>query len=406
MVMKRTPKEEKINFILLIAQALHACGAAAHHIELAISAISERLGVITNLMSFPTGIIASFSCQDGDENRMVRVNSGGVDLCKMSLIDETVDQVYNEKLTIHEGVERVDSILKQPLNYPPWLTILSYGLAAGGISICFVASLADFIVSFWLGILIGFCSYIFPRFPRGEHIFIVFVSFLSSIIATILASYFPTISVNVVTMASLIVLIPGLSLILSLVEISTKNLISGTARFVGATMELALMVFSVVAGRKMVEYLDLGTPIYIHQSLPIWCEYAALIVLGISFSIIFRVRKRDLLWSSLMAFSGYLIVKIGVQNFGPELAFFMVGTFIKAGSNLFARLLNRPALITILPGIILLVPGSVTYKSISFVFDHDIMSGVNSAFAMVVIAVSLVAGLLFGSIIISQRKSF
>lgn len=404
--MKQSTKEDKINFILLIAKALHACGAAAHHIELAISATSERLEMITNLIFFPTGIISSFSFENGDESRVIRVKPGGVDLCKISLIDETVDQVYNENLSVDEGAKRVGAIMKQPPNYPTWITNLSYGLAAGGISICFGASLTDFISSLGIGILIGFCAYIFPRFPKGEHIFIVFVSFLSSVIASIVASYCNTISANIVTMASLITLIPGLSLILSLVEISTKNLISGTARFVGATMELALMVFSVVMGRKLVEYLNLGDLAYLHHPLPNWCEYLALIVLGVSFSIIFRVRKRDLLWASFMAFFGYLIVKFGVQHFGPELAFFMVGAFIKAGSNLFARVLNRPALITILPGIILLVPGSVTYRSISFVFDHDIMNGVNSAFAVGVIAVSLVAGLLFGSIIIQQRKSF
>lgn len=404
--MERSPKEEKINFILLIAKSLHACGAAAHHIEMAISAISERLRMTTNLMSFPTGIISSFSFKDGDENRMIRVQPGGVDLYKMSRIDETVEQIYNKRLTIDEGTIAVEKIMKQPPNYPLWLTILSFGVAAGGISICFVASFADFIVSFLLGILIGFCSYIFPHFPKGEHLFVVFVSFVSSVIASIVALYIETLSANVVTMASLIVLIPGLSLILSLVEISTKNLISGTARFVGATMEMALMVFSVVAGRKLVEYLGPVGVTYVYQPLEEWCEYLALIGLGISFSIIFKVRKRDLIWSFLMAFCGYLIVKFGVKHFGPELAFFLVGAFIKAGSNLFARLLNRPALITILPGIILLVPGSVTYKSIRFVFESEIMSGVNSAFAVVVIAVSLVAGLLFGSILINQRKGF
>lgn len=404
--MFHTPREEKIKFITLVATSLHACGAAAHHIELAIKAISERLGVISNLMSFPTGIMGSFSCEGKEESRMVRVQPGGVDLCRLSLIDETVDRVYNENLSVDKGAKKVGEIMAQPPNYHPLLTILSFGLAAGGISVCFIASFVDFIASFCLGLFIGGCQLLFSKHPKGEHIFIVFVSFASSVIATALSSYFETLSVNVVTMASLIVLIPGLSIILSLVEISTKNLISGTARLVGASMELALMVFSVVTGRKLVEALHLEVSDYVYQPLPLWCEYLALIVLGISFSIIFKVRRRDLFWSSLMACCGYLIVKGGVQTAGPELAFFTVGAFIKGGSNLFARLLNRPALITILPGIILLVPGSITYKSISYLFKHDILNGVNSAFAVVVIAVSLVAGLLFGSLLISQRRSF
>ncbi|MCB1577943.1 MAG: threonine/serine exporter family protein, partial [Xanthomonadales bacterium] len=57
---------------------------------------------------------------------------------------------------------------------------------------------------------------------------------LATIIATVVAVYLVPIQVRSVVVASLIILLPGMSLTAAVRELSSQDLISGTARMAGA----------------------------------------------------------------------------------------------------------------------------------------------------------------------------
>jgi len=57
------------------------------------------------------------------------------------------------------------------------------------------------------------------------------------------------------------------------------------------------------------------------------------------------------------------------------------------------------------PGILLLVPGSVGFRSVSFLLERDTSLGMDTALLLLTLLVSLVAGLLFGELLVSPRRS-
>ena len=75
-----------------------------------------------------------------------------------------------------------------------------------------------------------------------------------------------------------------------------------------------------------------------------------------------------------------------------------------ASSNVFARAFERPGALIREPGIILLVPGSVAFRSMSFVFERDVMLGLDTAITLTTLLVALVAGLLFGDLLVPPRR--
>lgn len=79
----------------------------------------------------------------------------------------------------------------------------------------------------------------------------------------------------------------------------------------------------------------------------------------------------------------------------------LVGLF----ANGYARVTNRPSAVAMLPGIILLVPGSVGFRSFDALLKHDVLAGINSAFGMILVAVSLVAGLLIANVAAPAEES-
>ena len=52
-----------------------------------------------------------------------------------------------------------------------------------------------------------------------------------------------------------------------------------------------------------------------------------------------------------------------------------------------------------MPGLLILVPGSVGYKSIIALIENDILKGLETAFEVSIIAISLVSGLLVSSLL-------
>jgi uncharacterized membrane protein YjjB (DUF3815 family) len=99
----------------------------------------------------------------------------------------------------------------------------------------------------------------------------------------------------------------------------------------------------------------------------------------------------------------FAATRLGSALLGPELGVFVGALAVGLGSNFFNRLTNRPAAVTLVPGLLTLVPGSVGFRSISALLESEVVQGIDTAFAMVLTAVSLVAGLLTAAAIYPER---
>jgi uncharacterized membrane protein YjjB (DUF3815 family) len=78
---------------------------------------------------------------------------------------------------------------------------------------------------------------------------------------------------------------------------------------------------------------------------------------------------------------------------------------VTAVSNLYGRWFNRPGALIRVPGIILLVPGSLGFRSFNFVLERDVMLGLDTATAVVTALIALVAGILVGSLVFPSRRN-
>ena len=58
----------------------------------------------------------------------------------------------------------------------------------------------------------------------------------------------------------------------------------------------------------------------------------------------------------------------------------------------------------LVPGILLLVPGSVGYRSLSSLMERQTVAGIETAFSMILTAVALVAGLLIAGVIAPEPR--
>jgi uncharacterized membrane protein YjjB (DUF3815 family) len=189
-------------------------------------------------------------------------------------------------------------------------------------------------------------------------------------------------------------------------ELTSQHLVSGTARFAGAFVVLLKLTFGTVAATQIARLLG-----WVPQDLPAlpappvaWVEWVSLLVAGFAFAVLFKAKRRDYLLVMFSAALGYIVTKIGGVYLGAGAGVFIGGMVITLFSNAYARWAGRPGALVRVPGIILLVPGSVGFRSLTFVMEQDVALGLDTGFLLVSLLAALVAGLLFGNLIIPARR--
>lgn len=401
----------RMEFVAQIARRLHQYGATAPRLEAAIDSVSARLGLNCNSLSTPTAIILSFADRARGENalaevtQVIRLSPGEVNLRLLCEVDEIADRVTAGTLDIDAGSQRLRAIRQQRDTRNRVLTALSYGIASAAVAAILHAAWADMVVAGAIGVIIGALALLSEGRPRLSASFEAISALLATMIATAASVWLMPLEVKSVVLASLIVLLPGMSLTSAVRELSTQHLASGVARLAGAVMTLLKLAFGTVAATQICNVLHLVPVTSTLAPIPGWAEWVALGFGCYSFAVLFQSARRDYPLVMAAAALGYVITYYGSSAFSPEFGVFLAGLAIGALGNLYARVAQRPGALVREPGIILLVPGSVGFRTLAVMFEGDVFLGVDMAFTLIALLVALVAGLLFGDLLIAPRRS-
>lgn len=395
---------DSIGFVLRLGRALHTYGYPAHRLEEVMSLVSERLRLTGQFFSTPTSIFASFGQQEEQQTFLMRVSPGEVNLGKLSELDDVTTCVLRGPLNPAEGSSRIESIVAAPSRYGSMLRTIAFGMASAAAARFLNGGLKEIGVSGVIGLLIGLLSAFVEKYPAWSRVFEPVAAFAASAVAVALSFAVGPYAVANATLAGLIVLMPGLMLTAAMIELSSQHLSSGTSRLSGAFVIFIGMGFGVAVGDTVAQAVFGNPQIARAIPLPPWTELIALVMMPLAFTVLLRAHWRDAIW---IVIAGALAVggsKLGVRLLGPELGVFLGALTVGIASNWYSRLLDHPAIITQVPGILLLVPGSVGFRGLAALLDRQIVSGVDTTFKMVLTAMALVAGTMIANIVAPSRR--
>ena len=400
----------RIGFIVDLSRRLHEYGTTAPRLEDVINLVSARLGLACNVLSTPTSIVMSFSDPArGDDlaeiTQVVRVPPRDVNLKRLCQVDEIADSVIDGRLDLAAGRRLLREVgqRRRSGTYIAGL-IASYGVSAGSIAAILHAAWSGVAAATLIGIEIGLVYVMSLGRPNIAAAAEALAALLATLIATGLAVYVAPLAVRSVVIASLIVLMPGMSLTTAVRELSSQHLISGTARMMGALATLLKLAFGTVAAAQLcvlLGWVPAGMP---EAGVPAWTEWVAVFAGGLAFAVLFGSPLRYVPVVVASVALGYVCAQLGGAYVTPAFGVFIGGLVIGAASNVFARVMQRPGALVREPGIILLVPGSVGFRTLSFVFQRDVLLGLDTAVTLVTLLVAIVAGLLFGDLLVPPRR--
>ncbi len=393
-----------IGFILRLARALHTYGYAAQPLEEVMALASFRLGMSGEFFSTPTSIFAAFGERERQKTYLLRVEPGDVDLGKLARLDQVTVGVLRATMRPAEGSRRIDAIVADPPRYGPVMTTAAFGIASGAAARLFGGGLNEMAAAAGIGVVIGLLALLATRVRGLAHVFEPIAAFIASFTAAALGARVLPLSSFLATLAGLIVLVPGLTLTIAMTEISTRHLVSGTARLSGAVMLFLGIAFGVAFGSTLALHaFGPGTTAQ-PVALPAWTNLVALALAALGFVVLLKAEPVDAPWIILTGALGFYGSRIGAATLGPELGTFVGALIAGIASNLYARLRDRPATVALVPGILLLVPGSIGYRSLASLLRREVVLGVETAFQMMLIAVALVAGMLIANIVSPHRR--
>jgi uncharacterized membrane protein YjjB (DUF3815 family) len=298
----------------------------------------------------------------------------------------------------------VARIVAAPPRYGRAMTVVAFGLASGAACRFLNGGLREIVVATFIGLVIGLLALVAAHAPRFGRIFEPVASFVASLVAGALAAGVLPFSVFTATLAGLIVLLPGLTLTTAMTELATRHLVSGTARLSGAFITLFAMAFGVALGTRLGGELFGAAPAVAPVGLPDWTSYVALVMAPLCFTVILRAEPRDAPWIILAGALGVGGGRLGAQLFGLELGMFVGSLTVGIAGSVYGRLADRPIAVVTVPGILLLVPGSIGFRSLTSLMERQVVAGVETAFTMVITAMALVAGLLIANVVAPERR--
>jgi uncharacterized membrane protein YjjP (DUF1212 family) len=396
--------DPRIAFAVKLGQALHRFGTSTHRLEEMMNLVLQKLGLDGQFFVTPTGIFASFGSPEEHRTSLIRVESTEVDLGKLALLDKLVNRVIKGEISVNEGSAEIATILDSPPRYGSFLTTLCFALASGSSARFLGGGWREILVTTTSGLLLGYLALLMGRFKHTNKVFEPIGAMLSAIVATIVAQYLSPFSIYIGTLAGLIVLVPGLTVTTAIRELVTRNLVSGTARLMGALLLFFQIGFGVALGWKIARLFSHASMVTKPLSLPYWTLLVALTISPLCFVVLFRAIPRDVIWIMLSCWLSFSGARLGAALLGPELGVCVGAIAIGIWSNLYSRLSRKPAAITLVPGMMLLVPGSIGFGSLARFIEKDVISAVETAFSMILVAVSLVTGLLIANVIMPPRK--
>ena len=395
---------DAIAFVLALGKALHRYGTPAHRLEEALNNCCGQLGLDAEVFTTPTTIIMSFGAPVELKTRMMRVETSELDMSKLAEVDALANLVAGHHITAAEGIARLATILSAPPLFRGPLSTAVHAVTAGAIAVFFGGSLPDVAVAAGIGLALGVLAQYAARSTDQARVFEVVGAAFAALVAGLVSSVWLAVSPSIVTIAALVILLPGMTFTVALTELATRNLIAGTARLMFAVVVLLELVVGVALGDRIAAAL-----VHVHHATPVplpgWAQWVALLAAALGVAVVVRAHPRAFGWILAASVVGYLGTRLGTRWLGHDMGALVGALALGVMGNAYARLLHRPAQVVMVPAVLLLVPGSVGLRGLSSLLGRDTLGGVETLFAMFVIAIAIVAGLLVSNAIVSPRRS-
>ncbi|KAJ3278528.1 hypothetical protein HDU79_001485, partial [Rhizoclosmatium sp. JEL0117] len=312
-------------------------------------------------------------------------------------------QVFTS-IAVSDALKRLKQIRSAPSPYPSWLSILLCGLSSAGCcAIFFGGGWNDVLASFVLGCLVGVVS----KLCSLNDSFLRISEFLSALVVAFCCRLMVVLNLPIcpgaTTIASIIQIVQGNNITLSIMELASKHPGAGVSRLAYSLTVTALigiglqfgdaLSLAITKSPKTVELTILAT---CPQSLSVAAQWAMFAPTIFVFLVNMNAHPRQFFFMAVTSTVAQVVYKYTYSALNDPLSSFLAAFSMGAVSNFYSYITLSNPIVGVLAGLQVLVPGTLAVRALS---SEDVTSGVSLAGSVLVIALSLGLGLFLGSVV-------
>ncbi|KAI9251811.1 hypothetical protein BDA99DRAFT_444256 [Phascolomyces articulosus] len=414
---------QRQQFLCKLAKALMLYGCPAHRLEYILKHVSITLKVDAEFIYLPNIMFMTFFDPETHttETHFIR-QSMVFDMHKLGEIYRLEKLVGHGEVTVDEALEFIDKVEAEPKFYPSWLNPFIYAI----ISLCgslmfFGGRWKEAGLSAGLAMFFAVYELFSERFwgfrPIWEITVCIVIGFVSRASTKFDFCFIPT------AFSSFIVILPGYSIAIAIIELVSRQMVSGIVRTGYAIIFSFLLGYGISMGSALYRAIDPNTPTDTAPN----CELAAnanTCIVAVSqyyhfltvplFAVAYclLVQARTPRWPiiTFVSVCGFVVNwLLSCVASAPSQVIQVVPSFaVGLIGNILTKLTSQMSFDAVLVAIFYLVPGSLGLKAaIGLFFGQEAgayeSQGAYFALSMIEVCIGIALGLCIANLIIYPK---
>ncbi|KAI8905032.1 hypothetical protein EDD86DRAFT_212109 [Gorgonomyces haynaldii] len=395
-------------FLIEIATDLAKYGVPTHRLEYLLPTMGQGMGLEdASFLVLPGVIMINISDGQFSYNGYKKTQQG-FNFYKLAAVNKLCFELIHGDTSSEEALVELERIRKLP-NMSLWWHLITYPLTGLMLVIVgFRGTWMDSLVALVMGLVVGCiqvaCGFISGLSPINEFASAFFAALFTNLIVNQSIYRFQyVLNAEKIVFSAIAILLPGLNLTLSMIEISTRNMVSGVIRLFSSLFTAMLLGFGLAIGQSVMPLAKLDLPPSSDYPSP-YFDFLFVPLLGLVLAVTFEAYPKQWPVMVTVASVGFAVVstvsRLDAFAGHPEgptaFAAFAIGLL----ANLYARITSSIAVAPILAGIIILVPGSYGVRStLGFITNNSVV-GLDVSFQMLIIAISITIGLFLSTLLV------
>lgn len=364
---KITEIDKKMELILTAGQILNENGATNDKIIRVLNRIAMFMKIPTeNISLHITKQIIFFEVFDGEKSVVSfrKCNKMAIDFEVISSITKISWQILKASVTLDELKKFFEDINLKPKIYSHWQIIFSVGIACGGFCCLFGGNFIEIICTIISAMAGKFCQIKLLKHKVNEFLAIEIAAFTATTVA-----YFSHRDSIMPMIACSLFLIPGVPIINSIINMINNFFQNAMIELFRAFLIILAMTGGIIISAEIFFQIDDTNflEFILFDTTPdtnIFILALAAAICSIGFAIPLNMPKKFLYIIGILGASTIFTRKFLDFQFGlsPEYSTFIAAFLVGYLSNIISEKLNLVSSILIVPPLLPMIPGVLTYR--------------------------------------------
>jgi uncharacterized membrane protein YjjP (DUF1212 family) len=396
-----TDRQCGVYYLVQLAAAMVAANFPTGQVkqDMERAARAYRLGEVQFLV-LPTYVLAR-APEAGNE--IVEIASPGSELAYAATfpLSTLAERSKRAHVTLADGLAELERIRTAAPRFPPGVSIVGYVVMSAGFALVLQPTTSALLAASLLGLLVGTLRVVARRNEALSQLLPVLCAFAVSLIVFLAVKHWHLGDTPLRALAPpLLLFLPGIAITLSVIELSSGEILSGSSRLVSGLMRLLQLAFGILVAAKVA-----GIDTHQLSSVPSnqlgpWAPWVGVALFALGLLLGFGPPPRVLRWMLLILYTAYLGQVLGTVFIGNYIGGFAGGAVLFLAALWCSRYETAPPVPSmLLTGFWLLVPGSLGLIGVTELLGNSNFTGIQDFGAALISFLSIALGIQTGPLL-------